>query len=154
MSIVRQLTGEAELARIQGTKMTSYFSTVSTRVVLTDKRVYQESGDTGQQESRIIPLRSVDSFGLVTSSKTWLLVLGVLLALYGFFSLVSSNEKGGAFFTVLIGGAFIAAWWHTRKIGAIVHSCSGKTEIFVEASASNQEDIANFIAHIQEAVDR
>jgi hypothetical protein len=45
------------------------------------------------------------------------------------------------------------AWWFTRKVGAVVHSLSGKTELFVLASASNMEEITNFIARIQETLD-
>lgn len=152
MSIVRQLSGETELARLQGTKMTSLFTKVKTNVVLTNKRVYQEIAEGSQKESSIIPLNNVDSFGLTASSKTWLLIIGALITLYGLYSLVSSHSKGMPLFISLIGVGLIALWWFTRKTGAVVHSMSGKTEIFVEASASNQEGITIFIARIQEAI--
>ncbi len=153
MSAVKQISGEKELARIQGTKMSSLFTATATRVVLTNKRVYQEITEGVHEEACIIPLKNVDSFGLSASSKTWLLVIGVIIALFGFYSLKTSYSKDMAFFTVLIGGGFIAAWWFTRKIGAVVHSLSGKTELFVQASAQNRDDIANFIARIQESLD-
>jgi hypothetical protein len=153
MSTVKQLSGETELAKIQGTKMTLFFTQTSTKVVLTNKRVYQETETGAQEESSIIPLNNVDSFGLTTSSKTWLLVLGAMLSLYGLYSFLTSYSKTGAFMIMLIGGALIAAWWFTRKIGAVVHSLSGKTELFVLASSSNMEEITNFIARIQETLD-
>ena len=81
MSTVRQLSGETELAKIQGTKMTLFFTQTSTKVVLTNKRVYQETETGSQEESSIIPLDNVDSFGLTTSSKTWLLVLGAMVCI-------------------------------------------------------------------------
>lgn len=150
MSSVCPLTEETELARVQGKRMATPFSTVATLAVLTNKRVYQVSGEGAQEESTIIPLRSVDSFGLVSTSKTWLLVLGLLLGACGLYSLATSQEKGGALLLLLIGVVLIVAWWRTMKVGAVVHSFSGKSEIFVQASAANSKDLANFIVQIQE----
>jgi hypothetical protein len=153
MASVRQLSGETELAMIKGTKMTSFFTKASTKVVLTNKRVYQEIESGANEESCIIPLRSVDSFGLMTSSKTWLLVLGAIVVLFGLYSLFTSNSKSDAFIILIIGAIPIAVWWFTRKIGAVVYSLSGKTELFVLASAGNMGDITTFIAKIQETLD-
>ena len=152
MATVKALPGETELARIRGTKLTSFFMSTSTRIVLTDKRVYQETTAGAQEESSIIPLSNVDSFGLAASSKTWLLIVGGLIALYGLYSLITDHSKG-SFVVLLIGGILLALWWFTRKIGAVVHSLSGKTELFVLASASNMDDISTFIARIQECLE-
>ncbi len=153
MTTVQQISGEQEIARIQGTKLSPLFIPTSTRLVLTNKRVYQETTEGFQGESAIIPLKNVDSFGLASSSKTWLLIIGVLVVLYGLYSIVTDHSTGMSLFIMIIGSVFIAAWWFTRKIGAIIHSASGKTELFVQASSQNMDEISNFIVRIQESLD-
>lgn len=154
MATVKKLSGEIEIARIAGKRMTSFFTKASTKVILTNKRVYQETQVGAMEETDIIPLGNVDSFGLMTSSKPWLLVLGIIIILFGLYYMIKNHEQSKeAVMIIFVGSIFIAAWWLTRKIGAVVHSISGKMKLSVLASASNMDNITTFITQIQETLD-
>jgi hypothetical protein len=70
MDLIQNNSGEVEIAKLGS-------------ITLTDKRVYQEINEGSMKIIRIIPITTVDSFGLISTQKVWLLILGVIIALVG-----------------------------------------------------------------------
>jgi uncharacterized membrane protein YgaE (UPF0421/DUF939 family) len=71
---MKLLKDETEIASVSGPGVSAK---------LTTQRVIFESGTANAGEIRIIPLRSVDSFAIITSQHILLLILGILVALIG-----------------------------------------------------------------------
>lgn len=161
------LTEEKEIASVSN-------ADDGAKVTLTNKRVYQVflppflellTAQDGERETKIIPLSNIDSFGIITTQKLWLLVIGCLVALFGLYSLVTSFQNQNNFgyrpshlvstfpiVVLLVGALLIAGWWLTRKLGMIIYSMSGKTEIFVQASRAKKGEIIKFLDVVQETV--
>lgn len=137
---MKLLTGETEIASATGDNV---------KVVLTNKRVYEEIMG-GDGDCKIIPLHNIDSFAVTTSQKLWLLIVGVLICLFGFMNM---GRDKSSLLVLLVGGAFIAGWWFTRKIGAFIYSMSGRNEIFLGASAGNRSAITLLIHEVQETLE-
>lgn len=150
--MIGKLAGENEIMKLDGTVKVNWFKKVKIQVILTNKRVYKLITEGFQKQSTIIPLANVDSFGVETSQQIYLLGIGLLACLFGLITMFSS-DKGVGFLILIVGGVFIAAWWFSRRIGAVVYSVSGKSEIFINASAENESEISKFIVNIQEAVE-
>lgn len=101
------------------------------------------------QDVLLVFSKFISSVAITTSQKLWLLVIGVLIALFG---LMNKGRDKTSVLVLIVGGAFIAGWWFTRKIGAFIYSMSGRNEIFLEASAWNRQAVINFIYEVQETM--
>jgi hypothetical protein len=80
MDLIQNSSGELEIAKLGN-------------ITLTDKRVYQEINAGSMKIIRIIPITNVDSFGLISTQKVWLLILGVIIALGGLVMLIDRTLR-------------------------------------------------------------
>jgi cell division protein YceG involved in septum cleavage len=48
---------------------------------------------------------------------------------------------------------FIAAWWFTKKVGSVVYSMSGESELFTIVSGSQLTEVVGFLNKLQAAVE-
>ena len=125
MSGINLLPEEREISFMEG----KYFKR-PTRLVLTNRRVYQETTVSGNTDINIIPLSKIDSFGVGKAEHTWLLILGVItLIFYG------------------LGLIFLLIWYFTRR--TTLRISSGKTDIMVEVSPSSRDSAMNFVNQVQ-----
>lgn len=142
---MKQLNGETEIKSLSGSGV---------KVTLTNKRVYQETSAGEAMAFKIIPLQNIDSFEMATSQKPWLLIVGILLALFGLLLLNQREFTNFGVLLLLAGGGMIIAWSSTKKIGAFIYSFSGVTSIFIQASSNNKEAVMKFVDEIQKALER
>jgi hypothetical protein len=120
-------------------------------ITLTDKRVYQEINAGSTKTIQIIPITNVDSFGLISTQKVWLLILGVIIALGGLLALSQSPQSGATI--LVLAGLVLAAWWFTKKVGGVVYSMSGESELFTTVPATQLTEVVGFLNKLQAAVE-
>jgi len=138
MDLIQNNSGELEIAKLGN-------------ITLTDKRVYQEINAGSMKTIQIIPITNVDSFGLISTQKVWLLILGVIIALVGLVMLTQSPGVGASILVLAI--LFIAAWWFTRKVCSVVYSMSGESELSTIVSGSQLTEVVGFLNKLQAAVE-
>ncbi|MGQ9806070.1 MAG: hypothetical protein ACUVRP_08340 [Chlorobiales bacterium] len=138
MGLIQNNSGESEIGKLGS-------------ITLTDKRVYQEINMGSIKTVQIIPMTNVDSFGLISTQKVWLLILGVIIALGGLIMLVKSPGVGAAI--LVLAALFIAAWWFTKKVGAVVYSMSGESELFTTVPGSQLTEVVGFLNKLHTAVE-
>jgi hypothetical protein len=140
MDLIQNNSGEVEIAKLGS-------------ITLTDKRVYQEINAGSMKTIQIIPITNVDSFGLISTQKVWLLILGVIIALGGLVMLIDRTLRGGALLLFVLAILFIAAWWFTRKVCSVVYSMSGESELSTIVSGSQLTEVVGFLNKLQAAVE-
>jgi len=138
MDLIQNSSGELEIAKLGN-------------ITLTDKRVYQEINAGSMKTIQIIPITNVDSFGLISTQKVWLLILGVIIALVGLVTLTQSPGVGASILVLAM--LFIAAWWFTKKVGGVVYSMSGESELSTTVSGSQLTEAVGFLNKLQAAVE-
>ncbi len=138
MDLTQNNSGELEIARLGN-------------IILTDKRVYQEINAGSMKTIQIIPITTVDSFGLISTQKVWLLILGVIFALGGLVML--NKEPGVGALLLVLAILFIAAWWFTKKVRSVVYSMSGESELSTIVSGSQLTEAVGFLNKLQAAVE-
>lgn len=138
MDLIQNSSGELEIAKLGN-------------ITLTDKRVYQEINAGSVKIIRIIPITNVDSFGLISTQKVWLLILGVIIALVGLVMLTQAPGVGASILVLAM--LIIAAWWFTKKVGGVVYSMSGESELFTTVRGSQLTEVVGFLNKLQEAVE-
>jgi len=138
MDLIQNNSGEVEIAKLGS-------------ITLTDKRVYQEINAGSMKTIQIIPITNVDSFGLISTQKVWLLILGVIIALVGLVTLTQSPGVGASILVLAM--LFIAAWWFTKKVGGVVYSMSGESELSTTVSGSQLTEAVGFLNKLQAAVE-
>jgi hypothetical protein len=89
-----------------------------------------------------ISVSAIDSYAVTTGQKLWMLIAGILVALFG---RMNMGRDKTSVLVLLVGGAFIVSWWFTRMIEAFIYSMSGRDEIFLEAAAGSRQTVINFI---------
>ena len=139
MDLIQNNSGEVEIAKIGS-------------ITLTDKRVYQEINAGSMKTIQIIPITTVDSFGLISTQKVWLLILGVIIALGGLVMLIDRTLRSGALLLFVLAILFIAAWWFTKKVLIVVYSMSGASESTI-VSGSQLTEVVGFLNKLQAAVE-
>jgi hypothetical protein len=140
MDLIQNSSGELEIAKLGN-------------ITLTDKRVYQEINAGSMKTIQIIPITTVDSFGLISTQKVWLLILGVIIALGGLVMLIDRTLRGGALLLFVLAILFIAAWWFTKKVLIVVYSMSGESELSTIVSGSQLIEVVGFLNKLQAAVE-
>jgi len=138
MDLIQNNSGEVEIAKLGN-------------ITLTDKRVYQEINAGSMKTIQIIPITNVDSFGLISTQKVWLLILGVIIALVGLVTLTQSPGVGASILVLAM--LIIAAWWFTRKVCSVVYSMSGESELSTIVSGSQLTEVVGFLNKLQTAVE-
>jgi len=138
MDLIQNSSGELEIAKLGN-------------ITLTDKRVYQEINEGSMKTIQIIPITNVDSFGLISTQKVWLLILGVIIALVGLVMLTQAPGVGASILVLAM--LFIAAWWFTKKVGGVVYSMSGESELSTTVSGSQLTEAVGFLNKLQAAVE-
>lgn len=137
------------LARLQGKR---------SMILLTNYNIRQEIIRGLNKVIKIIPLHNIDSFGIVNHQKPWLAVIAGIMITVGITGFIKTSEtefrtegiQWSAMF--LLGLFFFIAWVATRKIGGVIYSVSGKTEIFFETDAGATDDVMRFIDQAQRTI--
>ncbi len=116
------------------------------KVILTNYRILMTESVWGQSFSISIFLEDISSIETKYKSNIFLLIIGAICVLVGFYS--ATNGGGQAMVIgVVIGGIFFAIWWFTRKHIISISSNGGALLNFM-VQGMDDDIINNFVYRV------
>ena len=106
------------------------------KIILTNQRIKLTESVLGKSNTICIFLENISSIEIKYKSSLIFAVLGVLNILLGIYMKMQGNSNEIIF---ILGGAFLAVWWFTRKHVIAISSNGGSSLDFIIQGMDNEK---------------